>query len=68
MFTEMGAAAFAERARAELSATGERPRGRTVQTGSVLTPQETQVAALAVTGATNAEISVRLFITTSTVE
>ncbi|HXA61889.1 MAG TPA: AAA family ATPase [Streptosporangiaceae bacterium] len=68
MFTEMGAAAFAERARAELSATGEHPRRRTAQTGNVLTPQETQVAALAASGATNAEIAARLFITTSTVE
>ncbi|MFB4308374.1 AAA family ATPase [Actinomadura sp. GTD37] len=68
MFTAMGAAAFAERARAELLATGERPRGRNEQTAHVLTPQEKQVAGLAAAGSTNGEIAARLFISTSTVE
>jgi DNA-binding CsgD family transcriptional regulator len=68
LFAGMGAAAFAERARLELSATGEQPRRRTGTTSAGLTPQETQVATLAAAGATNTEIATRLFITSSTVE
>ncbi|WP_026416439.1 helix-turn-helix transcriptional regulator [Actinomadura oligospora] len=68
MFTTMGAAAFAERAKTELLATGERPRRRNEQTTHDLTPQEKQVAGLAAAGATNDEIAARLFLSTSTVE
>ncbi|WP_371482030.1 AAA family ATPase [Kitasatospora sp. NBC_00315] len=68
MFTAMGAATFAERARVELLATGERARKRVAHTEHDLTPQEMQVATLAAGGATNAEIAARLFITASTVE
>jgi len=68
MFTSMGAAAFAERARVELLATGERPRKRNEQATRDLTPQEKQVASLAAAGATNSEIAARLFLSTSTVE
>ncbi|MFL6112392.1 MAG: AAA family ATPase [Catenulispora sp.] len=68
MFAAMGAAAFAERARVELLATGERARRRTTQTEHDLTPQERRIAVLAAEGATNAEIATRLFITQSTVE
>ena len=62
MFETMGAAAFAERARAELAATGERSRRRTVETSVDLTPQELQVARLASEGSTNREIAARLYI------
>ncbi|MFC4031575.1 AAA family ATPase [Streptomyces polygonati] len=68
MFTDMGAVAFAERARLELLATGEHARRRTAVADRDLTPQEGQVAALAAGGATNAEIATRLFVTVSTVE
>ncbi len=68
LFDSCGAAAFAERARAELLATGEQVRKRTVPAPSDLTPQERQVAILAAGGSTNAEIASRLFITVSTVE
>ena len=68
MFETMGAAAFAERARAELAATGERSRRRTVETSVDLTPQELQVARLASEGSTNREIVARLYISASTVD
>ncbi len=68
MFVEMGAAPFAERARTELLATGERARVRTAQAARVLTPQEEQVARLAADGMTNAEIGSRLFISAKTVD
>jgi DNA-binding CsgD family transcriptional regulator len=67
-FTSMGTDAFARRAERELQATGEHARKRTVDTVDQLTPQETQVAHLAATGATNREIAAQLFITQSTVE
>ncbi|MGI5479434.1 helix-turn-helix transcriptional regulator [Streptomyces lavendofoliae] len=67
-FTAMGAAAFAERARLELRATGEQPRGRGAGTEHRLTPQESRVARMAARGATNQEIATDLFISASTVE
>ena len=68
LFTEFGVEAFAERARLELEATGERARKRTVETLDQLTPQETQIARLAAQGETNRQIAARLFISASTVE
>ena len=68
MFDAMGMEAFAERARAELRATGEHARKRTVETTDPLTPQEAQIAALAAEGLSNKEIAARLFISASTVE
>jgi len=68
MFSRLGMDAFAERARAELRATGEHARKRTVAAADELTPQELQVARLASEGASNAEIAARLFISASTVE
>ncbi len=68
MFTEMGATAFAERARSELLATGEQTRKRTDETVLDLTPQEKNIARLAAAGYSNGEIAARLFISVSTVE
>ncbi|WP_432995844.1 ATP-binding protein [Dactylosporangium sp. CA-233914] len=68
MFNQMGAAAFAERARLELLATGERARKREESTARDLTPQEARIARLAADGATNQEIATELFISASTVE
>ena len=68
MFTDFGMAAFAERARIELRATGERLRERTAETLDQLTPQESQVSRLAAQGSTNREIAAQLFISPSTVE
>jgi DNA-binding CsgD family transcriptional regulator len=64
----MGAAAFAERARRELLATGETLRKRSVDPSDALTPQEAQIARLAAEGSTNPEIGSRLFISPRTVE
>jgi DNA-binding CsgD family transcriptional regulator len=68
MFGRMGAAAFAERARRELLATGETVRKRTVEVVDELTAQEAQVARLAAQGRTNPEIGALLFISPRTVE
>jgi DNA-binding CsgD family transcriptional regulator len=68
MLTEMGAAAFAERARRELAAGGENVRKRTIETAAELTAQEAQIAWLASNGHSNAEISGQLFISSRTVE
>jgi DNA-binding CsgD family transcriptional regulator len=68
LFRDFGVEAFAERARVELEATGERARKRTAEALDQLTPQETQIGRLAVEGHTNREIAARLFISTSTVE
>ncbi len=64
----MGAQAFAERARRELVATGEKVRKQPVSSGDELTAQETQIARLAGDGLTNQEIGAQLFISTHTVE
>lgn len=68
MFDAMPAHAFAERARRELIATGEQVTARKTTPANVLTPQESQVAALAADGMTNARIGAELFISPHTVE
>ena len=68
LFSEFGMEAFAERARVELEATGERARKRTVDTLAELTPQEAQVSRLTAQGHTTREIAAQLFISPSTVE
>jgi DNA-binding CsgD family transcriptional regulator/tetratricopeptide (TPR) repeat protein len=67
-FSDMGAGAFAERARRELLATGETVRRITADTRDALTPQEVQVARLARDGHSNPEIGAQLFISPRTVE
>ena len=64
----IGAHAFAERARRELVAAGEKARKRTVATGVNLTGREEQVARLAFGGLTNPEIGIRLLVSPRTVE
>jgi len=67
-FDRAGAAPWAERARAELRATGETV-GTPGQTDrDRLTPQELQIARLAAGGASNPEIARQLFLSRKTVE
>jgi DNA-binding CsgD family transcriptional regulator/uncharacterized protein YuzE len=68
MLSTMGVAAFAERARRELQATGETARKRTAETSTALTAQEAQIARLARDGLSNPEIGTRLFISPRTVK
>jgi DNA-binding CsgD family transcriptional regulator len=68
LFVAMGTGAFAERARAELMATGERVRKRSPETRDQLTPQEEQIARLAREGLSNPEIGAQLYISAKTVE
>ena len=69
LFTTMGAAGFARRARRELVAAGAR-LAPTPPTASpaLLTPQETQISELAALGATNREIASQLFLSEGTIE
>jgi DNA-binding NarL/FixJ family response regulator len=67
-FTAIGMEAFAERARKELLATGEKVRKRSEETRDGLTPQEHQIAQMARDGLSNPEIGARLFISPRTVK
>jgi DNA-binding CsgD family transcriptional regulator len=69
MLDSMGVAAFAERARRELQATGETARKRTAGSrNDQLTAQEMQIARLARDGLSNPEIGARLYISAHTVQ
>jgi DNA-binding CsgD family transcriptional regulator len=67
-FTAMGAEPFAERARRELRAIGERPRGPRMDVADELTTHEAQIARRARDGLSNPEIGAQLFISPRTVE
>jgi DNA-binding CsgD family transcriptional regulator len=68
LFNAIGMEAFAERARSELLATGEKVRSRTVDARDEMTAQEEQIAGLARDGLSNPEIGARLFLSPRTVE
>src|SRR4051812_7876985 len=68
MLAAIGMEGFAERARKELQATGEKVRKRTVETRDDLTAQERQIARLAGDGLSNPEIGGQLFLSPRTVE
>jgi DNA-binding CsgD family transcriptional regulator len=68
LFGAVGMAAFDERARLELRATGETVRKRTTSSPAELTAQEELIARLAVEGLSNPEIGARLFISARTVK
>jgi len=66
-FDSIGAEAFAQRARAELRATGGQARERAVEVADALTAQEALIARLAGHGASNPQIAAQLFISRATV-
>jgi len=67
-FEDLGAARWAERAAAELAATGETVHRRDADLRSSLTPQELQVSLLLVEGRTTRETAAALFLSPKTVE
>ena len=68
MLDTMGVEGFADRARRELLATGEKVRKRREDTRDDLTPQEERIASLARDGRTNPEIGAELYLSPRTVE
>jgi DNA-binding CsgD family transcriptional regulator len=67
-FNKIGASGYAERARGELAATGEKLGSARGSQPTRLTPQETHVADLAVQVATKAEIAEKLYLSVHTVD
>ena len=67
-FDRLGAKPWAERARAELRASGAHVRRGTPPTTERLTPQEVQVALTVARGATNREAAAALFLSPKTIE
>ncbi len=67
-FEELGAGPWADRARAELAATGETARRRDASTADRLTPQELQIAMTLAEGHTTREAATKLFLSPKTVE
>ncbi len=67
-FETVRAEPWAERARAELRATGETARKRDPSTLDDLTPQELQIARLVAEGRSNKEAAAQLFLSPRTVE
>lgn len=66
-FSAIGATKWADRARAELRAAGERPTASVAAPHQMLSPQEMQIARLAADGLSNREIGERLFMSHRTV-
>jgi DNA-binding CsgD family transcriptional regulator len=67
-FERLGAEPWAERARAELRASGETARKRDPSTVTQLTPQELQVARLVADGLSNKEVAAQLFLSPRTID
>ena len=67
IFDALGLRRFAERARSELRASGERARRRVPEAWTELSPQELQIAQLAAEGLSNREIGERLYLSHRTV-
>jgi DNA-binding CsgD family transcriptional regulator len=67
-FEQLGVRPWAERARAELRASGESARRRDPSTRDQLTPQELHIASLAAAGLTNPEIGAQLFLSPRTID
>ena len=67
-FDQLGAAAWSERALAELEASGETARVRDDRYRQQLTPQELQVALILAEGSTTREAATKLYLSPKTVE
>ncbi len=67
-FQDLGATPWADRAAAELRASGQTARRRDPATTPELTPQELQVARLVSQGLPNREVAARLFLSPRTVD
>jgi DNA-binding CsgD family transcriptional regulator len=67
-FQRLGTAPWADRAAAELRATGETARRRDPSSLSQLTPQELQIIRLVGEGGTNREIGAQLFLSRRTID
>ncbi|MGY1605172.1 helix-turn-helix transcriptional regulator [Geodermatophilus sp. SYSU D00815] len=67
-FDELGAVSYAERAAAELRASGEAARRRDVTTATDLSPQERQVTALVRQGLPTRDVAAQMFVSPRTVD
>jgi ATP/maltotriose-dependent transcriptional regulator MalT len=67
-FERLDAAAWAERARGELRASGESARERNPSTADRLTPQERQIVRFVAEGSTNKQVAAQLFVSPRTVD
>lgn len=67
-FESLGAAAWVERARAELRASGQTARRRAPDARDTLTPQELQIARSVAQGPSNREVAAQLFLSPRTVD
>ncbi len=67
-FDRLGAGAWADRAAAELKATGETARRREPSTAADLTPQERQIALLLADGLSTREAAAAMFLSPKTIE
>ena len=67
-YENLGASLWADRARAELAATGEHVRARTHPPTEELTAHELQVARIIAAGASNREAAAALFVSPKTIE
>lgn len=68
LFDRIEAPSFAQRARNEIAATGEKAREHHMWGGVEMSPQEATVARMAAAGHTNAEIATAMFISANTVD
>lgn len=68
VFERIGAILWAERARAELAASGGLPTAPHRRPFEALTPQEQQIARFVISGATNREVGAKLFLSPRTTQ
>ena len=68
LFHSLGTVPWAQRAEAELRATGETTRKRDPSTLDELTPQELQIAGMVAQGMTNKDIAARLYLSPRTID